>query len=571
MKIRFSTISHNWNNYWFEKNLLLSASILRICISLSVLLILIHSDYGDYTPLLDKSRASAYEPIGLLQLLGTQLPSPVLFNCIRIVAFASTALLILGAFTRIMKFISVISSLMIVSILFSWGGDWSHGQNIPLLMHIAMLFAPSQMYFSIDKWIFKNKKQSWFMTPQNNGWGVYLAMFAAVIMFSNAGYSKFMANTHLAWVFSDNLRNYLIQQYLVIFQKPIPFYLNWIVNNEYGYKGLALANIISQLGISISIFFIKRPIIRLLFGIIFLLESLGLYFVMGYENLPWIPLTVAFVDWEWISSKFKSPFSIVPNLPENFYSKNYKLTGTAIIVVYLGVYCITAFDRGPGWQKEFKPYPFSGFSMFSFIFCNPPYDEHQPVKYMGNEFIFNVKSKDSIYLDSLRNALAYVYYRYNNTELYDTAYLHEILNHPLILIRRNTNVDTIVSIEWYKLINQSPAYPQKPKLSIIFKGLIGKIDGVGNFKTLTAQCVRSDKNDVCLKLNAAGYKKYTITAVDGILNNNFIKYNFPFQVCGDTLHVTNTPFEQCRFFITIANQDKTIDRYMTGNCEALIQ
>ena len=552
-----------WNKFWFEKDLTFSAAVLRIFCSASVLLILIISDYGDYNRLLQESRQASYQPIGILQLLGTDIPSGGLFNFIRLVAFWSTSFLLLGLFTRVVKVLSVVSSLLIVSMLFSWGGDWSHGEVIPLLMHVALLFSPSHLHLSVDAWLLRNKPSSWFMKKINTGWAVYLAMFAAVIMFFNAGYYKFLVTPNLGWVFSDNLRNYIIQQYLVIFQQPLPFYIEWVLNHEFLYKGVALGNMLFQLGIIFSIFFVKKPKVRLLFGLVFMIESFGLYFVMGYQNLPWLLLVAAFIDWEWLAGKWKWLKALKLDVTKNQTAKYVKQVSTAIILLYLGVYIITAFDRGHGWQRKYKPFPFSDFSMFSYAFAKKPYNKHFPIEFAGNEFVFNTDSEDDQFLDSLKGALSYTYYRYNTRQIYDTAYIRQVLNHPRVLINKDNPSVNIHSIAWYKLVNQCPAYPAPIELKTIYKGLIGKIGEDGKFRTLVAEPFKIEEGNVFLKLQTVGYENYSITAVSGIIDNTDTN-TFHYELSNDTLLIKDVPEVNCAFLITITDENEAKDVFLTG-------
>lgn len=558
-----NAIKDRWNNYWFGNNLLFSASVLRIFVSLSVLIILIRSDYGDYNNLLKPQNAALYKPVGIVQLLGNEIPSATLFNFIRILAFSSTFLLIIGFFTRITKVISLLSSLMIVSILFSWGGEWSHGENIPLLMHIAMVFAPSQMFLSLDSLIFKNKPYSWFMKAKNNGWAVYLAMIAAVIMFFNAGYYKFMVSPKLDWVFSDNMRNYLIEQYLVTYNKPIPSYLEWIVNNEVGYKGLAMLNMLSQLGIIFAIFFTKRPYVRLFFGLIFIIEVLGLYIVMGYESFTWLPLLAAFIDWEFFRNKFRKKNSIDDEI-QNKYSSKYRTIGSTIIGVYLILFIVTAFDRGAGWQTQFKPYPFSAFSMFSPISCKEPFDKHLSVEYYGNDFEFDVEDPDKSYNDSLANALSYLYYRYNVVELNNIEQIHDIVNHPYNLFKKIKKAK-VNSVCWYRVIDQSPAYPEKAILNVLFKGLIGKINKNGKFKTLVAKEQELEGNDLWITVGHVGYDSLEVSKVQAVIDSKTGPVDIPFEISKGLVHIKAVPTGERIFLITIFDrEDSTNDTYMIG-------
>ena len=415
MKLTFASISKNWNTYWFSENMLFNASVARIFIGISALWNIYLIDQINYEQLLDPARQSFYKPLGLLQFLGNNLPSIEFFNVVRVVAYLSTIFFLFGFITKISNIISLISSLLIGSLIYSWGTAWGHGENVIYLMHLALLFAPCNRFFSVDAILFK-KGGSFFLRSSNNGWGVILAITAAAIMFTNAGYYKVTQKPFLGWVFSDSIRNYIVQQYLVSFRTPIPDYLEWIVNNEVAYKTLAFLNILTQTIMIGVLLFMRKPWLRILFFLFFLCESLGLYFVMGYENLKWTPLAFIFIDWRWLINKFGVK---VPEL--EIKPVSYSKWSSVFIISFITVFIITAFDKGAAWEKRYKNYPFSGFSMFSDINAKVPYDKHQSMQYNGNKFDFFLHYTDTTYSNSVARMLSRDYYRCNNEELYDTS------------------------------------------------------------------------------------------------------------------------------------------------------
>ena len=144
MKLTFASISKNWNTYWFSENMLFNASVARIFIGISALWNIYLIDQINYEQLLDPARQSFYKPLGLLQFLGNNLPSIEFFNVVRVVAYLSTIFFLFGFITKISNIISLISSLLIGSLIYSWGTAWG---ECYLLNAFSIIVCSMQPFF----------------------------------------------------------------------------------------------------------------------------------------------------------------------------------------------------------------------------------------------------------------------------------------------------------------------------------------------------------------------------------------------------------------------------------------
>ena len=550
MKLTFASISKNWNTYWFSENMLFNASVARIFIGISALWNIYLIDQINYEQLLDPARQSFYKPLGLLQFLGNNLPSIEFFNVVRVVAYLSTIFFLFGFITKISNIISLISSLLIGSLIYSWGTAWGHGENVIYLMHLALLFAPCNRFFSVDAILFK-KGGSFFLRSSNNGWGVILAITAAAIMFTNAGYYKVTQKPFLGWVFSDSIRNYIVQQYLVSFRTPIPDYLEWIVNNEVAYKTLAFLNILTQTLMIGVLLFMRKPWLRILFFLFFLCESLRLYFVMGYENLKWTPLAFIFIDWRWLINKFGVK---VPEL--EIKPVSYSKWSSVFIISFITVFIITVFDKGAAWEKRYKNYTFSGFSMFSDINAKVPYDKHQTMQYNGNKFDFFLHYTDTTYSNSVARMLSRDYYRCNNEELYDTSLIKKNLEHSFDLLTKDIVSDSIVSLNWNRVIFYTPPYPAKAELKIQNKGLIGMIDKERKCRIFTVDPVLEySGNTARLKYFFTGFKSVTIEDIKFVRQDSELIEELPnWKVQSNTIEFDKIGYGSICFLFTLKSE-----------------
>jgi predicted DCC family thiol-disulfide oxidoreductase YuxK len=310
-------IYRRWQDYWFRKDGILSIGICRIAVFAS-LLFTHHKVVGfarpSYEVFLANKEPGLYKPLGILKLFGDTVPSASFFEVCQYTALISTYFAIVGLFTRISMPISVLTNLVLVSIIYAWDNYWSHGYNVVFLVGIAFMFGRAGDSLSLDaviKSIFNKKPFRGPGLEQNYRyqWSVFLAQFAAALMFAMACYWKLHSDDfRLGWALSDNLRNALAWSWYRYRSGP-PAYVAWIMSHDVVWKALALGNIIAQGTVILACFLVRHPLWRFIFGSLFFLETLGLGIVMGLWNPPWFPLTALFIDWDrllpWLGHKLK--------------------------------------------------------------------------------------------------------------------------------------------------------------------------------------------------------------------------------------------------------------------------
>lgn len=292
-----------WNNYWFARPGSLSVAVIRIGLGLSMLMAVRLSCPESFADYIAAQNPALYNPWGILAWFGREIPSPAFFEFFRKLAILSSFTLILGLYSRTSLVVCTISGLLTLPFQDSFQQSWSHSDNVLLLTFIAMAFVRcgdrlsvdsilndiSGRGISVEKAIEEGK--SYF-------YGVLLAQFSVTTMFLNAGFWKLRhGGRYLGWALSDNMRNLLIGNRLVL-GEDLPWHLHWIVMREWAYKGLAFGNLFGQITPFLAMFFIRRPLLRALCGLAFCLEFLGLGIIMRIWVWQWIPLIVVFVDWD---------------------------------------------------------------------------------------------------------------------------------------------------------------------------------------------------------------------------------------------------------------------------------
>ena len=158
--------------------------------------------------------------------------------------FWSALFLIFGLFSRTSLVVNFLTNLLLISLSESFSMAWSHGYNLNLLAQMPFIFAPVGRLISIDflvrKFLFKLEAKKSF-----NAIYVWMANFGIVAIFLNAFFWKIYADRlsfSFRWALSDNFRNQIIMRYSYV-SEDIPEFLNFIVNNEFWWKSVAILNL----------------------------------------------------------------------------------------------------------------------------------------------------------------------------------------------------------------------------------------------------------------------------------------------------------------------------------------
>lgn len=315
-----------------------------------------------------------YFPKGILTLLGDVAPSIGTIDLWLFLQFWSAIFLIFGFLSRTALCINFFVNLLLISLSESFTVGWSHGYNMNLLAQMPFIFAPVGRRFAIDslirKIIFKK-----VISHSLNGLYLWMTNFGIVAIFFNAFFWKLFSSREslgFQWAFSENFRNQIVTRYCFLGEE-IPEYLHYLANHEWAWQTVAFLNLMFQILPFFSLFFFRKPKLRLLLGSLFILEELGLMLVMQLYDYYWIPLIFLFVDWD---DFFKN------RLDNNSYSVSlfYKPLKCIIMLLYLAYitvyitlsFCLQRIFLNSSMQVNssirhlnINSYPFSSYSMYS--------------------------------------------------------------------------------------------------------------------------------------------------------------------------------------------------------------
>jgi hypothetical protein len=331
--------------------------------------------WTDYRSFFEVHATGRYQPIGLLCLFGATPPDAwVPDACYRALVVAAWCVLF-GFFTRVGLAVCVVCSILLFGLQYSYLGEWCHPPQGILLPAVALLAGPRSTRWSVDGLIdrYRGVAPEVIETARRHSRApVLLAQFALAALFFNAALYKIYLTSGepLRWAFSDNLRNLILLQHWKLGLEPsLPE--QWIATRPWAYHGLALCNLITQLAVIGACFTVRRPRLRLAFGLVYLAEMIGLNLIMGICNPLWYPLVVLFVDWDWLCDRFVTTPRRAEAMPSRWAWSGRLQAG--FVAAYLVFYVTVAFahPRQRAWT-----FPFSAFPMYSGIFATRPYSEH---------------------------------------------------------------------------------------------------------------------------------------------------------------------------------------------------
>jgi hypothetical protein len=436
---------------------------------------------------------------------------------------------------------------------------WSHGYNLNLLAQMPFIFAPVGRLISIDflvrKFLFKLEAKKSF-----NAIYVWMANFGIVAIFFNAFFWKLFSDRQsisLKWAFSDNFRNQIIIRYSYL-SEEIPEYLNFIVNSEFWCQFVAFLNLSFQALPFLSLFFIRKPVLRFVFGFLFVIEEIGLSVVMQLFDWYWIPLIFIFIDWDYFLGKKKIEYQ------SNFKNVNTKLIAAAYFI-YGFAYFSIAFNLYLPFglyanEGGINSYPFSTYSMYSGILIK---NKHGAVKELGFDMYYSEKKSQKREVEKeliIKNTNRKFYGYYTQK---DSTEIKNGLNFLKEYLKNNFKIeaDSIVS---KRVVYEFTCYPEKAGVKKYLETNIG-ILYKENF--LFAYPEISIKNDsVFVKPVQIGFKKpvYQLKIYNFLLRKT-IKLNSNSMV----LNRKHTAFEGNKVMFVLEVTENNESYQFSGNEENL--
>jgi hypothetical protein len=416
-----------------------------------------------------------YRPVGIWMLLGHHAPPEFLVRVLWVLAWAATLAMLVGAATRISTAVSFVAAVALAALVFASGQTWSHQYNVVFVAQLAFLGAHAGDVWSVDALVRRWRGLPAIDRVHAYQWSLRLVQLAVAVMFASAFFHKWMhGHGTLRWALSDNLRNQLLVRFDLadLARPPVA---DWIVDDPWRYRTAAMLNLITQATPIIACFMIRRPVVRALCGIAFVIETLALGFVVDLWNLHWLPLYAVFVDWDALLARITRRTSPDPEPPPMWQPPR----ATRIFIIAFVVYdVITAFVPG-GLDQRLNTFPFSGFPMFANIRSKAPYLDHHAYDLVAAQFL--VTSDPPIDLATQR------WFDHTNRTLHlvtDPDELHKRLAAVLAQAQRRYPMYKITKLRLYASVFEAPAYPARAHFESHPIAVMAELSADGTYRTL---------------------------------------------------------------------------------------
>jgi hypothetical protein len=455
-----------WQRYWFADGGRLATAVVRITIASAVLLALARLDNPTSTGDLPGTH-TLYRPVGIWMLLGHTAPPAALVSVLWVIAWAATAAMLVGLATRATTAASFVAGVALASLSAASSAKWSHQYNIVFVAQLAFLGARGGDTLSVDALIRHVRGLPALDRARAYQWSLRLVQLAVALMFACAAFHKVLhGHFTLRWALSDNLRHQLLVRYDLAGLARPPL-ADWLIDDPWRYRTAALLNLVTQTVPIFACIFVRRPVVRAVCGLAFVIETLALGAVVDLWNLHWLPLYAVFVDWDWLFRRraVATPEATPPRAARIF---------VVAFVVYDALVCLA-----PGLDQWLNTYPFSAFPMFATVLAKSPYDVHQPYVLVGTHF--------DVVSDPPIDAAAQRWFDHSNRDLHalrDPDKLDARLAVMLAQAQRRYPMFHISRVRLYETLFVAPPYPEPAHLEPHPLAVVGEIDADGTFRTL---------------------------------------------------------------------------------------
>jgi hypothetical protein len=470
-----------WDRYWFAPGGRTTVAVLRIAIAISVLMSLWR--LWHLPPFV--APEGVYRPVGVWMLLGRTPPPDVLVGALWVLAWAGTVAMLVGFCSRAATAVSFAASVSLAALSFSGNLHWSHQYNVTFLAQLALLGARCGDTLSVDALVRRLRGRPARDVPRGYQWSVRLVLLAVSMMFVGAAFHKIATGQFtLRWALSDNLRNQLLIRYDMV-GIPRPAIVDWLLEDVWRYRTAALLNLVSQLAPLFAVVFVRRPLVRALGGVMYVIEVLALGFVMSLWNWPWLLLAVVYVDWDWLVGRVTrivrrtqpaaiavdeaKPAEAAPSRP----SRAVRIFVIAFFVYDLAISLIPTLDR------RLNTYPFTSFPMFSTVRAARPYDQHLPYGIAGDHY--------ELISDIAPDPDVQRWFDYQNRNLHmvsDPVKVRARLEALLERAKERYGVLGIRGLRHYTTLFVAPAYPAPARLDAYPLAITGEIMADGTYRSL---------------------------------------------------------------------------------------
>ena len=458
-----------WQRYWFAGGGRIAAAILRIALAVAVLwgLHRLQTRWPSTAP--GGGAHASYRGVGVWMLFGDREPAEAVITALWVIARISAVTMLLGAWSRISTAISFVTFMLLAALSYSGVPSWSHLFNPVLLAQFAFLGARGGDVLSVDALVRRLRGLPAMNVPNGYQWSIRLVQLAVALVFASAMFHKLVgAGFTLRWVTTDNLRNQILLRYDLGGWDAHPALVDWLLADVWRFRTAAAFSMLSQSLPILACVFVRRPLIRVICGSAFVLETLGLGVVMQYWNLEWLPIVAVFIDWDALVAFVTRRPAVLPEVPADWRPRRKSQIFVIAFILYEGAMAFV-----PMIDQRLNTYPFTGFPLFAALRVRAPYDEHLPFALPAGHFeVVSDPPVDASLLDAqFRDVYA--------TKSRDA--LHGRLAGILAEVQRRSPAAKVSALRIWVVILESPAYPAYAQLLPHSLGVLAEVRADGTF------------------------------------------------------------------------------------------
>lgn len=242
-----------------------------------------------------------WDPISFVAVLNLPPPSSDVLTVIWWITLAAAVAVTLGAGTRLTSVVAALGGLYLLT-LPNCFGKINHGYNVLALMVLVLPFCRMGAALSVDAVLRKLRGRPTPVQASHFNWPVKLIQFSFAFMLFFAGWHKVVVGGP-GWVLSDNLRNTLLYQNLLVrSETPASDLVMQVANTPVLWKAAAAAALLGELSF-ILIMFTRRWWARAALVGVGAGFLIGLDVFMGLPNPTLLWLLPVFVNWNWIAER----------------------------------------------------------------------------------------------------------------------------------------------------------------------------------------------------------------------------------------------------------------------------
>jgi hypothetical protein len=235
---------------------------------------------------------SAAKPVGILKLLGGELPSPQVLEAASIAFSATSALALLGLFYRVTGPAAALLALFLQTALQS-AGKVNHGTAVFALSLCVIGASRAADAWSVDAWLARRRKNGARPKPSAEyRWPVRFIALLVCAMYGAAGLTKLLTSGW-AWAFGESLQRRLLAHH---FTHDPPTRLGvWLADYPTLCEGLAAAAMALELAAPLAL--LHRYAYRSILPGLALLQ-LFIWLCLGVVFKEMIPVFLCLLPWE---------------------------------------------------------------------------------------------------------------------------------------------------------------------------------------------------------------------------------------------------------------------------------